>query len=235
MIKHILLVVFLITFHCTLSAQEVTTKTQSVDLDGDGIQDKISLNIIFAGEDYSSFLLMINNKETLDKHSYNVDGYAIIDIDKSDNQKEIAVHTPNANGPDEYIIYSYDGENIKRIGSTHSFTKFNGDGTIDVETFKSFWTKHDRYTYNKDMGELEWTSKKEYSINEEYSVIESFASLEKGDKINITKVIVSDDCNKTGAYSEELCDVFFYTTEDGIEGSATLEELIGKVDLPLQP
>ena len=247
MIKHILLVIFLIAFHCSLSAQELTTKTQNVDLDGDGILDKISLNIIYAGEDYSSFLLTVNKAETLDKHSYNVDGYEIIDIDKSDKQKEIAVHTPNANGPDEYIIYRYDGENIKRIGSTHSFTKFNGDGTLDVETYMSFWTKNDRYVYNRDKNELEWIEKKEYDINEEYTVIDDFSILpsigsantngfvKKGEKIRITKAIITDNCDKTGAYSEELCDEFYYVTEDGRGGMATLEDLIGKVDLPLQP
>lgn len=247
MIKHILLFALIILSRVSLDAQEVTTKTQNVDLDGDGNQEVITLLIHDFDGDFSHYTLKINNLETAGEHSYNVDGYLVVDIDKSDMEKEIAIHTPNANGPDEYIIYRYDGENIKRIGSTHSFTKFNGDGTIDVETFKSFWTKHDRYTYNKDMGELEWTSRNEYDINEEYPVMESFAVfpvvgsantlgfVDKGEKIKITKVVISSDCNKSGAYSDELCDVLFYTTADGRAGSATLEDLIGKVDLPLQP
>lgn len=249
MIKLFLSMVFLAGLQGYLIAQDIgiSNKEQNEDLDGDGVKDKITLNIIYNEEDYSSFLLQINNAEVLDKHSYNVDGYAVIDLDKSDNQKEIAVHTPNANGPDEYIIYTYDGKNIKRIGSTHSFTKFNGDGTLDVETYRSFWTKNDRYIYDKEKDELEWVSRKEYDINEEYTVIEVFTIfpvmgsantngfLKKGEKIRITKAIIADDCNKTGAYSDELCDEFFYVTEDGRGGMVTLEDLIGKVDLPLQP
>jgi hypothetical protein len=228
-------------------AQDIINGVSYEDLDGDGTKDKITLNIIYNDEDYNSFLLIINNAEILDRHHYNTDGYTIVDIDKSDDRKEIAVHTPNANGPDEYIIYSYDGENIKRIGSTQSFTKFNGDGTLDVETYMSFWVKHDKYIYNKETDALDWVRKTEYDINEEYTVTEDFAVfpaigsantlgfVSKGEKIKITQVVLKDDCRESGAYSEELCDVFFYTTADGRQGSATLKDLIGKVDLPLQP
>jgi hypothetical protein len=219
----------------------------NADLNGDGTEDIINLDVMDNDGDYRGFVLKINNSEISGEHSYNVAGFVLIDIDKSDKQKEIGVYTPNANGPDEYIIYKYDGTSIKQIGRTYSATTFNGDGTVDVITFMPFWDKNDRYIYNRDKDELEWVKKKEYDIDVECAVVENFTVfpsigsrgtsgiLKIGQKIRIKKAIVVDNCNKTGPYSWALCDEFYYIANDGRDGWATMEDMMGKIDLPLLP
>jgi hypothetical protein len=217
------------------------------DLNGDGKNDIINLGLIDDQGDYSSFILTVNDIQVRGKHSYNVDNFLIVDLDRSDNQKEIAVHTPNPNGPDEYIIYKYDGSSIKQIGRTYSTTTFNGDGTVGVVSYMPFWDKNDTYIYDRDKDELVWVEKKEYDIEVECAVIEPMAVhqvidsrgfdgyLDKGQKIKILKAKAKVDCNKTGPYDWGLCDEFYYVADDGREGWATMEQMMGKIDLPLIP
>lgn len=218
-----------------------------IDLNGDGKRDTVKLGIIDDQGDFSRFILTINDIDIRGQHSYNVDKFEIVDIDKRDSQKEVAVHTPNANGPDEYIIYKYDGSVIKQIGRTYSTTTFNSDGTIEVESYMPFWDREDTYVYDNETDELVWQEKEYYNIEVECKVLEKFTifpkigsrgtsgMLEKGQKIRIIKAIVKDDCNKTGDYSWALCDEFFYVTDDGREGWATMADMMGKIDLPLNP
>lgn len=217
-----------------------------VDLNGDGITDVINLVAKEEDGDFSNFVLMINQQEIRGKHSYNVDKFIVVDIDKSDKQKEVAVHTPNVNGPDEYIIYKYDGTEIKQIGRTYSTTTFNGDGTLDVVSYMPFWDKRDTYVYDRGTDELVMEAKKHYDIEVECEVLENFAVHPgigkeiigyalKGEKIKILKAIPKDNCDKTGPYAWGLCDEFYFTANNGKEGWATMEQMMGKIDLPLIP
>lgn len=217
------------------------------DLNGDGKNDIINLGLRDDQGDYSSFILTINDIQIRGKHSYNVDNFLIVDLDRSDKQKEVAVHTPNANGPDEYIIYKYDGTAIKQIGRTYSTTTFNGDGTVDVVSYMPFWDKNDTYVYDREKDELVWVEKNEYDIEIECKVLEEFPvfpvinasgfseKLKKGQTIKIVKAVHKNDCTKTGPYGWGLCDEFSYITDTGSNGWATMEQMMGKIDLPLIP
>ncbi len=218
---------------------EVNSEPVFEDLNGDGKSERIEINILDDNGDYSSFILKIGKAMVNGKHSYNVTGFGIVDIDKNDSQKEVAVYTPNANGPDEYMIYKFDGNAIMLLGRTGSTTSFNGDGTVDVETYMAFYEKKDRYFYDKAKDELVWEERKEYDIEVESKVLEDLAisggTLKADQMIKITKAVIKDNCEKTGAYSWELCDEFYITSDSGVEGWLTLEDMIGKIDLPLRP
>lgn len=249
-----ILVLFLVSVSA-LYSQDITGEIflvhkageEIVDLNGDGTDDIVKLGLIEDQGDFSSFILTVNNIQVRGKHSYNVDNFLIVDLDRSDKQKEVAVHTPNANGPDEYIIYKYDGTAIKEIGRTYSTTTFNGDGTVDVVSYMPFWDKSDTYIFDRDKDELVWVEKKEYDIEVECAVIEPMAVhhvidsrgfdgyLDKGQKIKILKAKVIDNCEKTGPYDWGLCDEFYYVVDDGRAGWATMEQMMGKIDLPLIP
>ena len=218
---------------------EVTSEPVYEDLDGDGKNERIEINILDDDGDYSSFILKIGKAIINGKHSYNVTGFKVVDIDKGDSQKEVAVYTPNANGPDEYIIYKYDGNSIKQVGATGSTTTFNGDGTVEVESYMAFYDKKDTYKYDRDKDELVWEERKEYEINIETKALEevtlSGGTLKTGQPVRITKAVIKDNCEKTGPYSWELCDEFYVVSDDGVEGWVTLEDMMGKIDLPLRP
>ena len=218
-----------------------------VDLNGDGISDVINLVVHNEDGDFSNFVLMINEQDIKGKHSYNVDKFIVIDLDKSDKQKEVAVHTPNPNGPDEYIIYKYDGTQITEIGRTHSTTTFNGDGTLDVVTYMPFWDRLDVYVYDRQTDEITWQPKEYYTLDIDCKVLEEMPvfltinsrgfseKLKKGQTIKIIKAIHKPDCNETGAYAWGMCDEFQYVTESGSEGWATMKQMMGNIDLPLIP
>lgn len=218
---------------------EISSDPVFEDLNGDGKNERIEINILDNDGDYSNFILKIGKAMINGRHSYNVQGFKVVDIDKGDLQKEVAVYTPNANGPDEYIIFKYDGNSIKQIGATHSTTTFNGDGTVDVEIYMAFYDKKDSFRYDRDKDELVWIEKKEYDLLVEAKVTEDFvisgATLKSGQNVKITKAVIRDNCDKTGPYSWELCDEFYIVSDDGVEGWVTLDDMMGKIDLPLRP
>lgn len=218
---------------------EITSDPVFQDLNGDGKNERIEINILDNDGDYSSFILKIGNAIANGKHSYNVEGFKVVDIDKGDSQKEIAIYTPNVNGPDEYIIYRYDGNSIKQIGRTESTTTFNGDGTVDVESYMAFYDKKDSYKYDRDKDELVWVEKREYEVSVDSKITEDLVipegTFKRGQMVKITKAVVKDNCEKTGPYSWELCDEFYVVSDDGVEGWVTLEDMMGKIDLPLRP
>lgn len=238
----LLITIFFIIFAGTSFAQdmpEITSEPVYEDLNGDGKNERIEINILDENGDYSSFILKIGKAMLNGKHSYNVTGFKVVDIDKNDSQKEVAVYTPNVNGPDEYMIYKFDGNAIKLLGRTASTTSFNGDGTLDVESYMAFYEKKDRYSYDRTKDELVWEEVKEYEINVESKVLEDFTvsggAFKTGQLVKITKAVIKDNCEKTGAYSWELCDEFYVVSNDGVEGWVTLEDMMGKIDLPLRP
>ncbi|MBC8485092.1 MAG: hypothetical protein H8D45_03520 [Bacteroidetes bacterium] len=112
-------------------------KEFKIDLDGNNKEENVKLTLIEDVYGWRNFMLTIDNDSVLGKHSYNVNGFLIIDLDTSDKFKEVAVYTPNANGPDEYIIYKYDKQ-IKEVGKIESYATFPGNGKIIVNTEMMF-------------------------------------------------------------------------------------------------
>ena len=145
-----------------------------VDLDGKGGVDIIELALIEEDYDFSKFILTINKDSVSGKHSYNVSGFLIIDLDTADNYKEVAVYTQNANGPDEYIIYKYDNW-INEIGRINSYASFPGNKEIIVDTEMMFWTKTDTVLYDTEFEVLKFYPKEFYDINIKAKVLEPFS------------------------------------------------------------
>jgi len=128
------------------------TKLAYDNLDDDGKMEKISLKYIkpvsYAHEE-ANFILKIGNiskKGTLYEGAF--DGFTVIDINKRDNYKEIAVHAPGDSDDDEYLIYAYDGKSIKEMGRLNRWPKFYGNGIVLVDNWVEFWAKRDKYVLN---------------------------------------------------------------------------------------
>ncbi|MBC8488762.1 MAG: hypothetical protein H8D45_22285 [Bacteroidetes bacterium] len=216
------------------------------NLEGKGEADKIELTLIEDDYDYSNFVLTINNDTVSGKHSYNVSGFLIIDLDTTDNFKEVAVYTQNANGPDEYIIYKYDNW-ITEIGRINSYATFPGNKEIIVDTEMMFWTKTDTVLYDTEFEVLKHYPKEFYYINMEAKVLESFSlysdrenfisvtELKPKDRVTIVKCDTSPFCEDELSSSFELCDWYQVKIESGRTGWVQLKTFLDKLELPWRP
>ena len=217
-----------------------------VDLDRKGGVDIIELTLIEEDYDFSNFKLSINKDSVSGKHSYNVSGFLIIDLDTTDKYKEVAVYTQNANGPDEYIIYKYDNW-ITEIGRINSYATFSGNKEIIIDTEMMFWTKTDTVLYDTEFEVLMYYPKEFYDINIEAGVLEPFSlysdrenflsiiDLKPKDKVTIIKCDTSPFCEDESSNSFELCDWYQVKLESGITGWVQLKTFLNKLELPWRP
>ena len=217
-----------------------------VDLDGKGGVDIIELALIEEDYDFSKFILTINKDSVSGKHSYNVSGFLIIDLDTTDNYKEVAVYTQNANGPDEYIIYKYDNW-INEIGRINSYASFPGNKEIIVDTEMMFWTKTDTVLYDTEFEVLKFYPKEFYDINIKAKVLEPFSlysdrenfitiiDLKPKDRVTVMKCDTSPFCNDESSNSFELCDWYQVKIESGRTGWVQLKTFLDKLELLWRP
>jgi hypothetical protein len=217
-----------------------------VDLDRKGKVDEIKLILIEDDYDFSNFVLIINDDSVQGKHSYNVSGFIIIDLDTADDLREVGIYTQNANGPDEYIIYKYDNW-ISEIGRINSYATFPGDGKIIVDTEMMFWIKTDTVLYDADFEILKFYPKEFYEINIETEVLKHFslfsdrdnfitiAKLESKDIVTIIKCDTSPFCEDEILNSYETCDWYQIRAGTGQKGWAQLKTIYQKLDLLWRP
>ena len=217
-----------------------------VDLEGKGEADILELTLIEEDYDFSNFILTINKDSVSGKHSYNVSGFLIIDLDTTDNYKEVAVYTQNVNGPDEYIIYKYDNW-ITEIGRINSYASFPGNKEIIIDTEMMFWTKTDTVLYDTEFEILKYYPKEFYDINIEADVLEPFSlysdrenfisiiDLKLKDRVTIIKCDTSPFCEDESSNSFELCDWYQVKIESGRTGWVQLKTFLDKLELPWRP
>jgi hypothetical protein len=124
-----------------------------VDLNGDGIKEIIAVSQVKSSnpQDIEKFILKINNTSVEDAFEFgeSFDGFAIVDIDKGDKYKEVAVHSPGPSDDDQYLIFWYDGSSIKKVGSVARWPRFAGNGIVYVNGWVSFWQNTDKYILTK--------------------------------------------------------------------------------------
>jgi len=155
------------------SGEKFVTSAQE-DLDGDGnIEDILLSNITEPG----AFILKVGEFSTKGKFQSaleDVDGFIIVDIDKSDKYKEVAVHTPGLSADDEYLIFWYDGKLIKEMGYLSRWPLFYGNGIVNVDAWMGFWPIREKYVLDKNSRTLQQVPQEFYYVGVEAEVIESF-------------------------------------------------------------
>ncbi|WP_417913656.1 hypothetical protein [Candidatus Electronema sp. JM] len=156
----------------TSFAENKFVQSAKVDLDGDGKTDSIVLSGITAN---GSFHLKINTVSADGKFDSDpVDGFLVIDIDKQDNYKEIAVHTPGPSDDDEYLIYWYDGKSIQKMEHLSRWPEFLGNGIVYVKNWMGFWSQNNKYVLDKKNRKLYEVPQEFYAVGVEATVKESF-------------------------------------------------------------
>ena len=139
--KNILIIILLLAAF-SINAQDFIFQ-ESTDLNSDGKTEQINLELIEGT--FDQFILKIGDKEHKDELGIEgIDGFKIIDINKYDKYKEIAVHTPGPSDDDEYLIYWYDGENIIEMDYLARWPKFLGNGILYVDNWEDFWIRRDK-------------------------------------------------------------------------------------------
>ncbi|WP_427339493.1 YARHG domain-containing protein [Caloranaerobacter sp. DY30410] len=128
-------------------------KEINVDINGDGKTERI----LFKLENMNSYKLYINDLVIEGELVYSSKYFAIVDIDKNDNFKEIII---SDYGPsDDYVsyFYCYDGQNIIKMGQTEGLfeygIKIDGAGKFSARTrgkILQTWFFDKYYTLSKE-------------------------------------------------------------------------------------
>jgi len=151
-------------------------KEVEIDLNGDGEKDKISVfDICESGE----FTLKVNHHSKKGKLNDQIDGFTIIDLDKNDPQKEIALHTPGPSDDDEYLIFGFDGKSIQEIGRLSRWPTFLGNGEVLVGDWMGFWEKKDMFVLDKKSKKLKLLPQEFYFVGQKAKVKVGFPIYEK--------------------------------------------------------
>jgi hypothetical protein len=204
-----------------------------IDLNGDNKIDAVKLKSLGSGSDY---ILFINNsivKGTFENLDETTDGFILIDIDKRDRYREVAVHNPGPSDDDEYDIYWYDGKRIKKIGTYGRWPEFPGNGTMVLGKFMGFWTKKELYTFDNKKKKFNLVKKSLYPVNVNIIVKEPFFiysarsirskahRLFAGEKINLV------ECDTSGAKENRMW--YRLKSETGKTGWAIIGSFQDKV------
>lgn len=164
------LILFLMA-NISLEAENFILKSIT-DLNGDNVPEEISLTNI---DKTAEFCLEISGKKIQGKFDEEPsDGFIIIDIDKYDKYKEIAVHTPGPSSDDEYFVYWYDGETIKKTAQLSRWPEFLGNGIVYVDGWMGFWQCRNKYVLNNSTRELERIPQFAYYVGVKATVRNSF-------------------------------------------------------------
>ena len=149
-----------------------------LDLNSDGKKEKISIKSIKTerySPDEDNFELMVDDVlitgNLIEGHP---DGFVIVDINKNDKYKEIAVHAPGASYDDEVSIYSYDGKSLKKMGGLYQWPTFYGNGIVLVDYHIDFWSKRVKYVLDKKTRTLNLVPQKFYYVGIKGKVTKSF-------------------------------------------------------------
>lgn len=204
-------------------------KMVKVDLNGDGKVEEVSISI----KDME-FLLKVDKASIKGELNGEVHGFAIVDIDTTDQYKEIAVHTPGDSDDDEYLIYWYDGKAIKEMGKLSRWPEIPGNGIVLVNDWMGFWQKRDKYVLDNKTRTLQLVPQELYYVGIEAAVKESFPIYKTRTGSEIVANLKPDSkifilvCDPSPADYDSHW--YLIKSETGLVGWATLGSFAGKVE-----
>nr|BDT30361.1 SH3 domain-containing protein [Myxococcus sp. MH1] len=156
-----------------LAGDEPLVKAASVDLNGDGKPEDISLETQEGPKGFG-YVLKVGAATVNVRSDAEVHGFVIIDIDSGDPRKEVAVHTGMTDHDSASTLYAFDGKALKSLGSVRSPIEAKGNNIILSSTWQSFWTRVDKYVLDAKAGKLDHVPQEFYFVGQEAKVRESF-------------------------------------------------------------
>jgi hypothetical protein len=135
----ILPICFLIAL--TAPALARTTGSAEADLDGDGVDETITIEYT---DEVGDFTLRINDQEISGWLEPDLMGYEIVDINEGDDYVEVVVSTAGPSDDYESIIYAWQNGRIIEIDHITGYVRFSGDGAMLVDNWMGFWMRRDK-------------------------------------------------------------------------------------------
>jgi hypothetical protein len=103
----------------------------SVDLNGDGVKEKIKLKLNVDADYFGEYSLYINNRVVTNYCEAIEGNFRIVDINPKDKYKEIAIQEYGPSDDYSMTFYSYDGKKITSVGTLYGYgTSLNGTGSV---------------------------------------------------------------------------------------------------------
>ena len=201
---------------------------KNIDMNSDDKIDSIHLEHI--NGTFNEFKLKIGEAEIIGKIGEGeTEGFKVIDIDKNDKFKEIAVHGVSPGYGQYYAVYWYNGEQIIKIENLFGNIRFLGNGIVYINSWNGFWAQRDKYLLNPKTRELDHIPQYAYYVGVKITVKESFtiysdkdlvnkvALLSKGSEIEL---ILCDNRNKN--YQDSI---YLIRSKSGLIGWARFKEI----------
>lgn len=116
------------------------------------------------------------------------EGFKIIDIDASDQYKEISVHTLGPGDYDYNLVYWYNGKDIILM-DTLEFPVINGNGIIYKDFWNGFYPARDKYVLDKATRTISLTEQFAYYVGVKCKVKKGFIIFRETDLINKVAVL----------------------------------------------
>lgn len=215
-------------------AQGEPTKSASVDLNGDGKPEAVSLTWDEARDE---FVLKAGSATIRGGTDGNApEGFVVVDLDSSDKRKELVVSTGQTDYDKQQHLYAFDGKALKSIGNVPALTEAKGNGIILSDSWQGFWNRRDKYALDKK-GNVTEVPQELYAVGVEATVKQPFplarsrtdksavATLAQGSKI---QVLAAAPLGPPGEY------LYLVKSATGLLGWATAKDLTGKTEgLPL--
>ena len=232
--KDTILTILMLFGLINLCAQDLDLKYKlKIDLNADTKAEQIYLESLFNND----FKLKINDKELIGNIGDPVDGFMLIDINKWDKYKELAVHTAGPSDDDIYMIYWYDGKNIVPMDELSRWPKFLGNGIVYVNDWEGFWSPRDKY-------KLDDTTRKLVRIEQPAYYLGIKTKIKTGFKIYLDKDLKSEVALLADNSEIEilLCDMkdkdyfnylYLIKSSSGLIGWADFRSFKDKIDLPM--
>lgn len=168
----ILFIIIINPFRLLIASNSHMVKSAEIDLNGDGKLEKVFISI--PKPQAGDFILKVNEISIQSKLWDVPDGFIVVDVDTTDQYKEIAVHTPGPSADDEYLIFWYNGKSIMQMGKLSRWPEFLGNGIVIVGNLMGFWTIKQKYVLNKEKRILEYIPQELYFVGQEVTVTKGF-------------------------------------------------------------
>jgi hypothetical protein len=247
----ILYLSLILFFFCKLSIAGNLDTTLKVNLFE---SQKNSVKISFLFDESNTYLngvftISIDGFNYTDSTQNALDYYElkIVDLDKDDDYKEIALVT-YMNDFSEYLLYRFTGKKIISLGWVTSMNEpiFTGEGTVKAKGWMGFWSYDYSFVYDKTKKKYVPVYKDEYPVvfyegfEGEIIVKENFSTYKEkdiksdviskfkpGDKIKLLKAYINVKCNNDFG---ESCYWYLIQDKNGKKGWLQLKDFMDKVD-----
>ncbi|WIG94110.1 hypothetical protein KGD87_26645 [Myxococcus sp. SDU36] len=211
-------------------------KSASVDLNGDGTPEAVSLQF---DAPKNEFVLKAGSASIRGPGDDNEPaGVFIVDLDSRDQRKELMVRTGQTDYDQRSYLYGFDGKALKLLGTVPALTEAKGNGIILSDSWQGFWNRRDKYVLDAKTGKVSEVPQDLYAVGAEATVKQSFplarsrtdkkavALLAQGSRIQVLAAA------RSGRKGEGY--LYLVKSSTGLLGWATAKDLTEKTDgLPL--